>query len=77
MRVLDGAVADSAQRAVERSETVWSEATHHKVPCIAYVNKMDITGADFFRVVAMIRERLNANAVPIQSPIGSEADFRA
>lgn len=78
LRVLDGAVAVfCAKGGVEpQSETVWRQATHYKVPRIAYVNKMDITGADFFRVVAMIRERLNANAVPIQLPIGSEADFR-
>lgn len=78
LRVLDSAVAVfCAKGGVEpQSETVWRQATHYKVPRIAYVNKMDITGADFFRVVAMIRERLNANAVPIQLPIGSEADFR-
>ncbi len=78
LRVLDGAVAVfCAKGGVEpQSETVWRQATHYQVPRIAYVNKMDITGADFFRVVAMIKDRLGANAVPIQIPIGSEADFR-
>lgn len=78
LRVLDGAVAVfCAKGGVEpQSETVWHQASKYGVPRIAYVNKMDIIGADFFNVVNMMRERLNANAVPIQLPIGSEAAFR-
>ncbi len=78
LRVLDGAVAVfCAKGGVEpQSETVWRQATKYHVPRIAYVNKMDIMGANFMRVVGMMRERLGANAVPIQLPIGSEADFR-
>ncbi len=78
LRVLDGAVAVfCAKGGVEpQSETVWRQATKYGVPRIAYVNKMDITGADFYNVVKMMHERLGANAVPIQIPIGSEADFR-
>ena len=58
-----------------QSETVWRQASKYHVPRMAYVNKMDITGADFFRVVDMMRERLQTNAVPIQLPIGAEAGF--
>ena len=78
LRVLDGAVAVfCAKGGVEpQSETVWHQAVKYGVPRIAYVNKMDITGADFFNVCNMMRERLGANPVPIQLPIGSEADFR-
>ena len=78
LRVLDGAVAVfCAKGGVEpQSETVWRQANKYKVPRIAYVNKMDITGADFFRVVKMMKDRLSANAVPIQLPIGSEATFK-
>ncbi len=78
LRVLDGAVSVfCAKGGVEpQSETVWRQATKYHVPRIAYVNKMDITGADFFRVVSMMRERLNANAVPIQIPVGSEGSFK-
>ncbi len=78
LRVLDGAVAVfCAKGGVEpQSETVWRQATKYGVPRLAYINKMDITGADFFRVVDMMRERLGANPVPIQLPIGSEADFK-
>ena len=78
LRVLDGAVAVyCAKGGVEpQSETVWRQANKYHVPRMAYVNKMDITGADFFRVVKMMKERLNANAVPIQLPIGSEGTFR-
>ena len=78
LRVLDGAVAVfCAKGGVEpQSETVWRQAMKYGVPCIAYVNKMDITGADFFRVMDMMRERLHANPIPIQLPIGKEADFR-
>ncbi len=78
LRVLDGAVATfCAKGGVEpQSETVWRQADTYKVPRIAYVNKMDINGADFFRVEKMIRERLGANPVPIELPIGKEETFR-
>ena len=78
LRVLDGAVAVfCAKGGVEpQSETVWRQAVKYGVPRMAYVNKMDITGADFYRVVSMMKERLGANAVPIQLPIGSEDTFR-
>jgi elongation factor G len=78
LRVLDGAVAVfCAKGGVEpQSETVWRQATKYKVPRIAYVNKMDIMGADFLNVVEMMKERLKANPVPIQLPIGKEDDFR-
>lgn len=77
LRVLDGAVAVfCAKGGVEpQSETVWRQATKYGVPRLAYVNKMDITGADFFHVVNMMKDRLGANAVPIQLPVGSEGDF--
>ena len=77
LRVLDGAVAVfCAKGGVEpQSETVWRQATTYGVPRIAFVNKMDIMGANFYRVVDMMKTRLKANAVPIQLPIGSEADF--
>ena len=78
LRVLDGAVATfCAKGGVEpQSETVWRQADTYKVPRIAYVNKMDINGADFFRVEKMIKERLGANPVPIELPIGKEDSFR-
>ncbi len=78
LRVLDGAVAVfCAKGGVEpQSETVWRQASKYHVPRIAYVNKMDITGADFHRVVDMMRTRLGTKAVPIQLPIGKEATFR-
>ena len=78
LRVLDGAVAVyCAVGGVEpQSETVWRQANKYQVPRIAFVNKMDRIGADYFSVVNQIRERLNANAVTIHIPIGSEADFR-
>ncbi|MEG0864494.1 MAG: elongation factor G [Clostridia bacterium] len=78
LRVLDGSVAVfCAKGGVEpQSETVWRQANKYHVPRMAYVNKMDIMGADFFRVVNMLRDRLGANAVPIQLPIGKEADFK-
>ncbi|HBL83719.1 MAG: translation elongation factor G [Clostridiales bacterium GWF2_38_85] len=78
LRVLDGSVTVlCAKGGVEpQSETVWHQADKYGVPRMAYINKMDITGADFFRVVQMMRDRLKANAVPIQLPIGSEADFQ-
>ncbi len=78
LRVLDGAVAVfCAKGGVEpQSETVWRQANKYHVPRIAYVNKMDITGADFHRVVDMMRTRLGTKAVPIQLPIGKENTFR-
>ena len=78
LRVLDGAVAVfCAKGGVEpQSETVWRQATKYSVPRLAYVNKMDITGADFYRVVGMMKDRLGANPVPIQLPIGKEDSFR-
>ncbi|MGQ9525421.1 MAG: elongation factor G [Armatimonadota bacterium] len=77
LRVLDGMVAIfCAVGGVQpQSETVWRQANRYKVPRIAYVNKMDRVGADFFRVVERMRERLGAKAVPVQIPIGSEAQF--
>ncbi len=78
LRVLDGAVSVfCAKGGVEpQSETVWRQANKYHVPRMAYVNKMDIMGADFFRVVDMMKDRLGANAVPIQLPIGKEGDFK-
>ncbi len=77
LRVLDGAIATfCAKGGVEpQSETVWRQADKYKVPRIAYVNKMDINGANFERAVNMMRERLGANPVPIELPIGKEATF--
>ena len=77
LRVLDGAVAvfDSVAGVEPQSETVWRQADQYGVPRIAYVNKMDRIGADFDNAVATIRDRLGANAVPIQIPIGAEAEF--
>ncbi|MEX5285607.1 elongation factor G [Selenomonas sputigena] len=77
LRVLDGAVAVlTARGGVEpQTETVWRQAEKYNVPRMAYVNKMDITGADFFNVMDMMRERLHANPVAIQLPIGSEDTF--
>ena len=78
LRVLDGSVAVfCAKGGVEpQSETVWRQADKYGVPRMAYVNKMDITGADFYNVVQMMKDRLNANAVPIQLPIGFEDTFQ-
>ena len=78
LRVLDGSVTVfCAKGGVEpQSETVWRQADQYGVPRMAYVNKMDITGADFYRVVSMMKERLKSNAVPIQLPIGKEEDFK-
>ena len=78
LRVLDGSVTVlCAKGGVEpQSETVWRQADKYKVPRMAYVNKMDTTGANFFRVVEMMHDRLHANAVPIQLPIGAENTFR-
>ena len=78
LRVLDGAVAVlTARGGVEpQTETVWRQAEKYSVPRMAYVNKMDITGADFYNVIKMMKERLNANAVAIQLPIGAEDNFQ-
>jgi elongation factor G len=78
LRVLDGAVAvfDAVAGVEPQSETVWRQADRYGVPRIAFVNKMDRTGADFDAAVASMLDRLGANAVPIQLPIGSEADFK-
>lgn len=78
LRVLDGAVATfCAKGGVEpQSETVWRQADKYKVPRIAYINKMDINGANFLRAVQMMRDRLNANAIPVELPIGKEDTFR-
>ncbi|HIX93379.1 MAG TPA: elongation factor G [Firmicutes bacterium] len=78
LRVLDGSVTVfCAKGGVEpQSETVWRQADKYRVPRMAYVNKMDIMGANFYRVVGMIHDRLKANAVPIQLPIGAEDTFR-
>ena len=78
LRVLDGSVTVlCAKGGVEpQSETVWRQADHYHVPRMIYVNKMDIMGADFYNVLRMVRDRLKCNAVPIQLPIGAEANFR-
>ena len=78
LRVLDGSVTVlCAKGGVEpQSETVWRQADNYRVPRMIYVNKMDIMGADFYRVLDMVHDRLKANAVAIQLPIGAEADFR-
>jgi len=78
LRVLDGSVTVlCAKGGVEpQSETVWRQADNYKVPRMVYVNKMDIMGADFYRVVQMMKDRLKCNAVPIQLPIGSEDTFK-
>ena len=78
LRVLDGAVAVfcSVGGVEPQSETVWRQADKYKVPRIAFINKMDRMGADFFRGVSMIKERLGANPVPIQLPIGAEDNFK-
>jgi elongation factor G len=78
LRVLDGAVAvfDSVQGVEPQSETVWRQADKYRVPRIAFMNKMDRTGADFYFSVQSIVDRLGANPVPIQLPIGREAEFR-
>ncbi len=78
LRVLDGAVAlFCAVAGVQpQSETVWRQADKYRVPRIAFVNKMDRTGADFFNALATLREKLNPRAMPLQCPIGAEADFK-
>lgn len=78
MRVLDGVVAVfcSVGGVQPQSETVWRQADRYKVPRLVFLNKMDRTGANFYKVYGQLRDRLRANAVPIQLPIGSELDFR-
>tara|TARA_R110002124_G_scaffold255201_1_gene420896 strand:+ start:26993 stop:29134 length:2142 start_codon:yes stop_codon:yes gene_type:complete len=78
LRVLDGAVfvLCSVGAVQPQSETVWRQANKYKVPCMAFVNKMDRTGADFYNVVSQLDEKLNANPIPIQIPIGSEENFK-
>ena len=78
LRVLDGSVTVfCAKGGVQpQSETVWRQADNYKVPRMAYVNKMDITGANFYACVNQMKDRLNANAIPIQLPIGAEGDFK-
>ena len=78
LRVLDGSVTVlCAKGGVEpQTETVWRQADEYKVPRMVYVNKMDIMGANFYRVLDMMHDRLKCNAVPIQLPIGAEADFK-
>ncbi|MBD2230042.1 elongation factor G [Phormidium tenue] len=78
MRVLDGVIAvfDSVGGVQPQSETVWRQANRYSVPRIAFVNKMDRTGADFLKVCGQLRDRLGANAVPIQIPVGAEGDFQ-
>ena len=78
LRVLDGAIAvfDAVEGVEPQSETVWRQADDYHIPRLAYLNKMDRVGADFFRSTRSIRERLGANAVPVQLPIGSEDSFQ-
>ena len=78
LKVLDGAVAVFCARGgvQPQSETVWRQANKYHVPRIAYVNKMDMNGADFYRVIQMMKDRLKANAVPIQIPIGKAEEFQ-
>lgn len=78
LRVLDGAVfvLDSVGAVQPQSETVWRQANKYEVPCMAFVNKMDKVGADFYNVVEELDEKLNANPIPIQIPIGAEAEFQ-
>ncbi len=77
LRVLDGAVVvfDGVAGVEPQSETVWRQADRYRVPRICFINKLDRTGADFWRCVGMIEDRLGANAVPIQLPLGSEDKF--
>src|SRR5207237_1825304 len=78
LRVLDGAVAvfDAVAGVEPQSETVWRQADRYDVPRICFINKMDRVGPDCFAAVAAIRDRLGAKALPVQLPIGAEADFR-
>lgn len=78
LRILDGAVGvfDAKEGVEPQSETVWRQADKYGVPRIAYINKMDMAGADYFNALRMIRSKLNASIIPIQLPVGSEADFK-
>ncbi len=78
LRVLDGAVAvfDAVAGVQPQSETVWRQATRYGVPRLAFINKMDRTGADFFMAVQSMKDKLGANAVPVQCPIGAEGEFK-
>jgi len=78
LRVLDGAVAvfDAVAGVQPQSETVWRQADRYKVPRIAFINKMDRVGGDYFHAIKTMREKLGANAVPVQCPIGSESEFK-
>jgi elongation factor G len=78
LRVLDGAVAvfDAVAGVQPQSETVWRQADRYKVPRIAFINKMDRVGGDYFNAINTMREKLSANAVPVQCPIGAESDFK-
>src|SRR5437870_17350 len=78
LRVLDGAVAvfDAVAGVEPQTETVWRQADRYQVPRICFVNKMDRVGADFFRTMEMIRDRLQSHPLPVQLPIGSEEGFR-
>ncbi|MFY7842640.1 MAG: elongation factor G [Rhabdochlamydiaceae bacterium] len=78
LRVLDGAVAvfDAVAGVQPQSETVWRQATKYGVPRIAFVNKMDRVGADYFMCINSMKDRLGANAIPVQCPIGSESEFK-
>lgn len=78
LRVLDGAVAvfDAVAGVQPQSETVWKQADKYKVPRIAFVNKMDRTGADFFNAIETMKDKLGANAIPVQYPIGAESEFK-
>src|SRR5256885_6079365 len=77
LRVLDGAVAvfDAVSGVEPQSETVWRQANKYHVPRICFINKMDRVGADFFAAIASMREKLGANAIAVQCPIGSESQF--
>ncbi len=78
LRVLDGSVAvfDAVAGVQPQSETVWRQATRYDVPRIAFINKMDRVGADFFAAIESMKEKLGANAIPVHCPIGAEADFK-
>ena len=78
LRILDGAVGvfDAKEGVEPQSETVWRQADKYGVPRIAYINKMDMAGADYFNALRMIRSKLNASIIPIQLPVGSETDFK-
>ena len=78
LRVLDGALAilDAVSGVEPQTETVWRQADKYRVPRIVYVNKMDRVGADYYRCLGMLKDRLGAHAVPIQVPIGREDGFK-